>query len=53
MLYREIEGFELPSDIAGVLYVPYDRAGAWKVDLLVELRSSGYDVSADLPLSNF
>ena len=35
VLYREIEGFELPSDIAGVLYVPYDRAGAWKVDLLV------------------
>jgi predicted nucleotide-binding protein len=46
-LYRDVDGFELPSDISGVIYVPFDRAGAWRMDLYRELRDTGYDVNAD------
>ena len=46
-LYRDEEGFEKPSDVDGVLYVPYDDAGAWKIDLVRELQACGYEVSAD------
>jgi len=46
-IYREEEGFDLPSDIFGVIYVPYDRGGAWRMRLCQELKASGYDVSAD------
>jgi predicted nucleotide-binding protein len=39
---------ELPSDYDGVLYTPYDGdSGAWRGELVAELRESGYDVSAD------
>jgi len=46
-IYREEEGFDLPSDIFGIIYVPYDKGGAWRMKLCQELRASGYDVSAD------
>lgn len=46
-LYRNMEGFELPSDISGVIYVPFDEAGAWKMDLYRELIDSGYTVNAE------
>jgi hypothetical protein len=32
---------EPPSDTAGMLYVPYDSAGAWKHELRKELRAAG------------
>jgi predicted nucleotide-binding protein len=39
---------EFPSDYDGVLYTPYDGdSGAWRNELVAELRESGYDVSAD------
>ena len=31
------EGVELPSDIQGIVYVPFDKAGGWKVKLSKEL----------------
>lgn len=39
---------ELPSDYDGVLYTPYDNdSGAWRGELVAELKESGYEVSAD------
>lgn len=34
----------LPSDILGVVYVPLDEAGGWKLLLAKELRAAGFDV---------
>ena len=44
------EGVELPSDYQGVIYVPLDKSGRWKFDLLKELKSAGYEVDANLAL---
>lgn len=39
---------EFPSDYDGVLYTLYDGdSGAWRGELVAELKDSGYDVSAD------
>jgi predicted nucleotide-binding protein len=38
------EGVEVPSDLSGVLYVPLDAAGAWKLRLAAEIKSAGIDV---------
>lgn len=35
---------EIPNDISGVVYVPLDQHGAWRVALAKELRSAGYPV---------
>lgn len=35
---------EIPSDYHGVLYVPLDDLGAWKLQLATELRSAGFDI---------
>lgn len=35
---------ETPNDISGVVYVPQDAAGAWKLMLAKELKSSGYNI---------
>ncbi|WP_346344210.1 nucleotide-binding protein [Gluconobacter kondonii] len=35
---------ELPSDYFGVVYVPWDDAGAWKMELAKEMHAAGYDV---------
>lgn len=42
VLYKS--GVELPSDYLGVVYTVMDDAGAWKLALAKELRSSGLDV---------
>jgi hypothetical protein len=38
------EGVEIPSDLSGVLYVPFDAAGAWKLRLATEIKAVGIDV---------
>ncbi len=38
---------EEPSDIFGVVYTLIDEAGAWKFELVRELKAAGYSVSAD------
>lgn len=38
---------ELPSDIQGLLYTPVDNNGAWKMQLVKELKALGYNVSSD------
>jgi predicted nucleotide-binding protein len=35
---------EIPSDIGGVVYVPFDPHGGWKSALLRELEDAGYDL---------
>lgn len=41
-----VEGVELPSDIHGVLYVPYDVGGNWKAALVKELVAAGIAVDS-------
>ena len=36
---------ELPSDIVGVVYEPFDDAGAWKQVIARELQAAGYEVN--------
>ena len=38
-------GVELPSDLAGVLYVPFDAEGAWKLRLAKEPKAAGLPVN--------
>jgi hypothetical protein len=47
VIYRETDRFEIPSDLAGVLYVPYDDRGNWQFQLVKELKAAGYDVDAN------
>ncbi len=39
VLYKE--GVELPSDYHGVVYIPLDSSGAWRLKLAREIRSAG------------
>ena len=45
ILYEE--GVELPSDLNGLLYIPLDAAGAWKVPLARELKAAKVPVDPD------
>lgn len=35
---------EIPNDISGVVYVPFDKHGAWHIAVAKELRNAGYPV---------
>ena len=35
---------ETPGDISGVVYVPMDNAGAWKMDLAKEMKAAGLNI---------
>jgi hypothetical protein len=39
-----VDGVELPSDIHGVLYVPYDQGGDWRRALAKEIIAAGIEV---------
>jgi predicted nucleotide-binding protein len=41
------EGVELPSDLQGLAYVVMDEAGAWKMELVRELRAAGLPADAN------
>lgn len=41
---------EIPSDYSGVLYIPLDVSGAWKINLVREMKAVGYDIDANLVL---
>jgi predicted nucleotide-binding protein len=41
-LYKE--GVEIPSDIHGVLYVPYDASNGWRLKLANEIKAAGVKV---------
>lgn len=38
---------EIPSDISGVLYIPLDDAGGWRMRLIQELKNAGFNVDAN------
>ena len=38
-------GVEIPSDLAGLIYIPLDPAGAWRLDLLKELEGAEIEVN--------
>ena len=46
-LYRRSDSFELPSDYSGVLFVPFDEHNHWRLDLIRELKASGYELDAN------
>jgi predicted nucleotide-binding protein len=46
-LYKGDDGFELPSDIQGVIYTEYDSAESWRFKLAQELKAAGYDADAN------
>ena len=39
---------DIPSDYYGVLYIPFDESGAWKMALVKELKTAGFEVDANL-----
>lgn len=41
------DGVEKPSDVDGVAWVSLDKAGAWKMGLVRELKAAGYRVDAN------
>jgi hypothetical protein len=41
-------GVEIPSDLGGVLYIPYDVEGQWKVRVAKEIKAAGYPVDLNL-----
>jgi hypothetical protein len=40
-----VEGVELPSDLHGVLWVPYDKSGEWRSKLTREIQAAGIKVN--------
>lgn len=42
------ENVEIPSDISGVVFIPLDVGGAWRMAVVKELKASGFDVDANL-----
>lgn len=41
---------ELPSDYMGVLYIPFDDAGGWRLALARELKAAGFSVDMNAAL---
>ena len=39
---------EKPSDYDGVLYIPWDDSGGWKMRLIEELKTAGFNIDANL-----
>lgn len=39
-----VEGVEIPSDIHGVVYVPFDEGGGWRLKLAKEISAAGIEV---------
>lgn len=46
VLQQASEGFQKPSVIEGVMYVPYDESGQWKRSVAAELQARGHDIEA-------
>ncbi len=41
------QGIDLPSDLNGIVYIPLDATGHWRLGLLKELKAAGYSVDAN------
>ena len=38
---------EIPSDYSGALYIPFDETDGWKLKLVGELKSAGFEIDAN------
>ena len=38
---------EIPSDYSGVMYIPLDESDGWKMLLIREMKSAGFDIDAN------
>lgn len=47
-IFEQSKEFEKPSDIDGVVYIPYGLDGKWKFDLVKELLEVGYHVDTNV-----
>lgn len=47
VIHEQIENFEIPSDYQGVLYIPYDKNGNWKLSIAKELKAIGYKIDGN------
>ena len=47
-----VEGVEIPSDIHGVLYVPFDEGGGWRLKLAQEIKAAGIEVDLNRAIAN-
>jgi predicted nucleotide-binding protein len=43
-----VKGVELPSDLEGLIYIPLDEGGAWKLKLGNEIKASGVAIDLNL-----
>ena len=41
---------DLPSDYMGVIYIPFDGAGGWRLQLAKELKAAGFGVDMNKAL---
>ena len=46
-LHPAEEAFEMPSDYSGVIFIPVDQAGAWRLKIVAELQAAGVSVDAN------
>jgi predicted nucleotide-binding protein len=44
ILFEQVENFETPSDYQGVLFIPYDSNGNWKLSIAKELKAVGFKI---------
>ena len=42
------DSVEVPNDISGIVYIPLDNNGGWKIPLAKEMKSSGYEIDFNL-----
>ena len=47
MALKRGNDLEVPSDLSGVVYTPFDDHGAWEMKLVRELKAAGYIVDAN------
>lgn len=43
-------GVEIPSELSGILFIPLDVGGAWRVSLAREMKSAGLDIDMNLAM---
>lgn len=43
-----VAGVEIPSDYSGVLFVPFDESGGWRLALGRELKAAGFSIDLNL-----
>lgn len=46
-IFEQTENLEIPSDYDGVIFIPFDKDGRWKFDVIKELKSLNFKVDAN------